>query len=102
MLFCHQALIPEIPKLRAFSRKITAYLKSMQEPDFEHSSEVDEYRQSSQACMHLVVLIETHAQDTLGTNWEVASQRVRLVVEGIARLHTHAQLVLSRGNLHGL
>jgi hypothetical protein len=93
---------PRDSQAARFFRKITAYLKSMQEPDFEHSSEVDEYRQSSQACMHLVVLIETYAQDTLGTNWEVASQRVRLVVEGIARFHTHAQLVLSRGNLHGL
>ena len=52
--------------------------------------------------MHLIVLIETHSQNTLGTHWKVASQRVRLVVEGIVRLHSHTQLVLPRGNLHFL
>ena len=50
--------------------------------------------------MHLIVLIDTDAQNMLGPQREVAGERVRLVVEGIARSHTYPQLVLPRRNLH--
>jgi hypothetical protein len=50
--------------------------------------------------MHLIMLVETNAQSTFRPNWEIACERVRLVVEGIAGLHAHPQLMLPGRNLH--
>ena len=50
--------------------------------------------------MHLIVLVETDAQHAFRARREVSGQGVRLIEEGIAGLHPHAQLVLARANLY--